>query len=79
MKASDISRIVEMAWEDRTPFDAIEATYGISEEEVKKIMKSELKVSSYKLWRRRVNGRKTKHLEKRNFLVGRGKSPNKRN
>ena len=79
MKASDISRIVEMAWEDRTPFDAIEATYGISEEEVKKIMKSELKVSSYKLWRRRVHGRKTKHLEKRNFLVGRGKSPNKRN
>lgn len=79
MKASDISRIVEMAWEDRTPFDAIEATYGISEEEVKKIMKSELKVSSYKLWRKRVHGRKTKHLEKRNFLVGRGKSPNKRN
>tara|TARA_B100000963_G_scaffold344039_1_gene346484 strand:- start:1006 stop:1245 length:240 start_codon:yes stop_codon:yes gene_type:complete len=79
MKASDISRIVEMAWEDRTPFDAIESTYGISEEEVKKIMKSELKVSSYKLWRKRVHGRKTKHLEKRNFLVGRGKSPNKRN
>ena len=79
MKASDISRIVEMAWEDRTPFDAIEATYGISEEEVKKIMKSELKVSSYKLWRKRVHGRKTKHLEKRSFLVGRGKSPNKRN
>lgn len=79
MKASDISRIVEMAWEDRTPFDAIEATYGISEEEVKKIMKSELKVSSYKLWRKRVHGRKTKHLEKRNFQVGRGKSPNKRN
>lgn len=79
MKASDISRIVEMAWEDRTPFDAIESTYGISEEEVKKIMKSELKVSSYKLWRKRVHGRKTKHLEKRSFLVGRGKSPNKRN
>ena len=79
MKVSDISRIVEMAWEDRTPFDAIEAIYGLSEEEVKKIMKSELKVSSYKLWRRRVHGRKTKHLEKRNFLVGRGKSPNKRN
>jgi len=79
MKASDISRIVEMAWEDRTPFDAIESTYGISEEEVKKIMKSKLKVSSYKLWRKRVHGRKTKHLEKRNFLVGRGKSPNKRN
>tara|TARA_B100001057_G_C22813152_1_gene936281 strand:+ start:995 stop:1234 length:240 start_codon:yes stop_codon:yes gene_type:complete len=79
MKVSDISRIVEMAWEDRTPFDAIEAIYGLSEEEVKKIMKSELKVSSYKLWRKRVHGRKTKHLEKRSFLVGRGKSPNKRN
>ena len=79
MKASDISRIIEMAWEDRTPFDAIEEAYGLSEKEVKELMKSELKISSYKLWRKRVTGRKTKHLEKRNFLVGRGKSPNKRN
>ena len=77
MKASDISRIVEMAWEDRTPFDAIESTYGISEEEVKKIMKSELKVSSYKLWRKRVHGRKTKHLEKRNFQKIKMKTPQK--
>tara|TARA_Y100000768_G_C23420526_1_gene425913 strand:- start:182 stop:421 length:240 start_codon:yes stop_codon:yes gene_type:complete len=79
MKASDISRIIEMAWEDRTPFDAIEEAYGLSEKEVKELMKSELKISSYKLWRKRVTGRKTKHLEKRDFLVGRGKSPNKRN
>ena len=79
MKASDISRIIEMAWEDRTPFDAIEDAYGLREKEVKELMKSELKISSYKLWRKRVTGRKTKHLEKRNFLVGRGKSPNKRN
>ena len=79
MKDSDISRIIEMAWEDRTPFDAIEDAYGLSEKEVKELMKSELKISSYKLWRKRVTGRKTKHLEKRNFLVGRGKSPNKRN
>ena len=79
MKASDISRIIEMAWEDRTPFDAIEDAYGLSEKEVKELMKSELKISSYKLWRKRVTGRNTKHLEKRDFLVGRGKSPNKRN
>ena len=78
MKDSDISRIIEMAWEDRTPFDAIEDAYGLSEKEVKELMRSELKISSYRLWRKRVTGRKTKHLEKRSFVMGRGKSPNKR-
>tara|TARA_E500000081_G_C6098150_1_gene336192 strand:- start:962 stop:1198 length:237 start_codon:yes stop_codon:yes gene_type:complete len=78
MKTSDISRIIEMAWEDRTPFDAIEGAYRLSEKEVKALMKSQLKPSSYKLWRERVTGRKTKHISKRDFVFGRHKSPNKR-
>ena len=57
MDKSDISRIIEMAWEDRTPFEAIEATYNLSEKEVKNLMKKEMKYSSYKLWRERVYGR----------------------
>ena len=78
MKTSDISRIIEMAWEDRTPFDAIQDAYGLNEKEVKELMKSQLQLSSYKLWRRRVTGRKTKHTIKRDFVIGRHKSPNKR-
>ena len=78
MKESDISRIVEMAWEDRTPFDAILDAYCLSEREVKALMKSQLKFSSYRLWRKRVTGRKTKHTSRRNFIFGRHKSPNKR-
>ena len=78
MKASEISRIIEMAWEDRTPFEAIEGNYGLSEKEVKQLMKNELKLSSYKLWRERVYGRKTKHISKRCYTFGRHKSPNKR-
>ena len=78
MKDSDISRIIEMAWEDRTSFDAIQDAYGLNEKEVKELMKSQLQLSSYKLWRRRVNGRKTKHTIKRDFVIGRHKSPNKR-
>lgn len=60
-----IDRIIEMAWEDRTPFDAIKFQFGISEAEVKALMKKELKFSSYKLWRERVENCKTKHLAKR--------------
>ena len=78
MKASEISRIIEMAWEDRTPFEAIEDNYGLSEKEVKQLMKNELKLSSYRLWRERVYGRKTKHISKRGYAFGRHKSPNKR-
>ena len=78
MKASEISRIIEMAWEDRTPYEAIEDNYGLSEKEVKQLMKNELKLSSYKLWRERVYGRKTKHISKRGYAFGRHKSPNKR-
>jgi uncharacterized protein (TIGR03643 family) len=60
-----IDRIIEMAWEDRTPFDAIQFQFGLAEADVKVLMKKELKFSSYKLWRKRVENCKTKHLAKR--------------
>jgi uncharacterized protein (TIGR03643 family) len=60
-----IDRIIEMAWEDRTPFDAIKFQFGLCEADVKALMKRELKFSSYKLWRKRVENCKTKHLAKR--------------
>jgi uncharacterized protein (TIGR03643 family) len=60
-----IDRIIEMAWEDRTPFDAIQFQFGLSEADVKALMKKELKFSSYKLWRERVENCKTKHTAKR--------------
>lgn len=56
-----IDRIVEMAWEDRTPFEAIEHQFGIKEAQVRKIMRSEMKRTSFTMWRERVSGRKTKH------------------
>jgi len=68
---ADRSRIVEMAWEDRTPFDAIEAHYGVPEKDVIYLMRSTLKSRSFKLWRSRVTARQTKHLKKRGFTVGR--------
>ena len=76
MKASDISRIIEMAWEDRTPFEAIEFQFGIKENEVRKIMRKELKESSFKMWRERVKGRKTKHSKNSDSV--RFKSKNQR-
>ena len=63
-----------MAWEDRTPFDAIEAQFGISHDDVVNLMRKNLKQSSFKVWRERVRGRKTKHSELRNFKVGRHQS-----
>ncbi len=57
----DIDRIIEMAWEDRTPFDAIEYQFNIKENQVRKIMRENLSDRSFKLWRKRVKGRKTKH------------------
>ena len=57
----DIDRIIEMAGEDRTPFEAIEFQFGLKENDVRKLMRSEMKESSFKMWRERVKGRKTKH------------------
>ena len=67
----DIDRIVEMAWEDRTPFDAITAQFGISEAETITIMRREMKPSSFRMWRKRVQGRSTKHTALRSEDVDR--------
>lgn len=61
----DIDRIIEMAWEDRTPFEAIKFQFDLNEADVKALMKKELNFSSYKLWRKRVENCKTKHIAKR--------------
>ena len=57
----DKDRIIEMAWEDRTPFEAIQYQFGLKENDVRQIMRTSLKESSFKMWRKRVKGRKTKH------------------
>ena len=71
LKEEDIDRIIEMAWEDRTTFDAITFQFGISEKEVIELMRRNLKPGSWRLWRKRVQGRKTKHAALRNFTEGR--------
>ena len=71
LQPEDIDRIIEMAWEDRTPFDAIFAQFGLREADVKSLMKKELKFSSYRLWRERVENCQTKHLHKRNSEIDR--------
>ena len=60
----EIDRIIEMAWEDRTPFDAILAQFGLKEQEVIAVMRNEMKPSSFRIWRKRVQGRATKHSAK---------------
>lgn len=70
----ELDRIIEMAWEDRTPFEAIEYQFGLSESEVIKLMRRTLKEKSFKLWRKRVNsGVSTKHLKKRSAEINRFK------
>lgn len=69
----ELDRIIEMAWEDRTTFDAIKLQFGIKEQEVINIMRREMKPSSFRLWRARVQGRSTKHSKKRTFEEGRFK------
>ena len=74
-----IDRIIEMAWEDRTPFEAIEFQFKITESEVIEMMRSELKPSSFRLWRKRVNsGVSQKHLKKRNPEIERFKCSRQR-
>jgi len=73
---SDLDRIIEMAWEDRTPFEAIEFQFGLKENDVRKIMRSNLKESSFKLWRKRVKGRKTKHSVTSNSIRFKSKNQN---
>ncbi len=61
----DISRIIEMAWEDRTPFEAIEVQFGLNESAVISLMRAQMKRSSFKMWRERMKGRVTKHADLR--------------
>ncbi len=77
---SEIDRIIEMAWEDRTPFEAIKYQFDMSESEVIRLMRSSLKRSSFKLWRKRVNsGVSQKSLKKRNPEIDRFKCSRQRN
>jgi len=69
----DIDRIIEMAWEDRTPFDVIYLQFGLREDDVKAIMKRELHPNNWRKWRARVGGRKTKHAALRDLDVNRFK------
>lgn len=78
LTARDVDRIVEMGWEDRTPFDAIKLQFGLKEQEVITIMRRNMKPSSFKLWRKRVQGRKTKHVKKRSEEVDRFKCSRQR-
>jgi uncharacterized protein (TIGR03643 family) len=73
-----IDRIIEMAWEDRTPFEAITFQFGLSEDHVISLMRTELKPGSFKRWRKRVQGRSTKHLKLRNANVSRFKCSRQR-
>lgn len=75
MDPADISRIVEMAWEDRTPFDAILQSYGINEAAVIDLMRQNMKPSSFRMWRKRVTGRATKHAALRSQDVQRAYCP----
>ena len=77
-KLTEASRIIEMAWEDRTTFDSIEDQFGLSESEVIKIMRKHMKRSSFKMWRKRVSGRKTKHRFSSQSLTPRFKSYNQK-
>jgi len=74
MNLKDIDRIIEMAWEDRTPFEAIEFQFGLTEAKVIKLMRNELKPKSFRLWRKRVNSCVSKkHLKKRSEDITRFK------
>ena len=74
MLQKDIDRIIEMAWEDRTPFEAVKTQFGFSEADVIALMRRELKRSSFNLWRKRINCRiSQKHAQKRNSNIARFK------
>lgn len=79
MTDRELDRIIEMAWEDRTPFEAIKFQFGLAEADVIKLMRTELKENSFKLWRKRVNsGISQKHLMKRSLEINRFKCTRQR-
>lgn len=71
---AEVSRIIEMAWEDRTPFEAIAVQFGLNQDGVIKLMRANLKFSSFKLWRERTHGQTTKHVKLRSAAVMRHKA-----
>ncbi len=71
LSESDISRLIEMAWEDKTPFEAILSTYHLNESSLMRLMQKHLKPSSYRLWRKRVKERSSKHLKLRSPEINR--------
>ena len=79
MDEVSIDRIIEMAWEDRTPFDAIKLQFGLKEQDVIELMRKNISRNSFKLWRKRVKGRKTKHQKKRSNDVSRFKCSMQKN
>ena len=80
MTKTEIDRIIEMAWEDKTPFEAIKIQFGYTETDVIKLMRKDLKNSSFKRWRKRVNsGVSSKHLRKRSQAIKRFKSSRQKN
>lgn len=78
LTTEDVERVIQMAWEDRTPFGAIEYQFGMPEKDVIVLMRENMKRSSFKLWRKRVTGRATKHRKVRGFDTGRFKSDNQK-
>lgn len=78
LSGNERDRIIEMAWEDRTPFAAIEVQYGLREKDVIALMRREMKASSFRMWRKRVSGRSTKHRQRRGFVSGRFRSANQK-
>jgi uncharacterized protein (TIGR03643 family) len=78
LSESDISRIIEMAWEDRTPFAAIEHQFGLNESAVIRLMRAEMKSSSFKMWRKRMSARTTKHAALRPESVNRHRASHTR-
>ena len=71
LSESDLSRLIEMAWEDKTPFEAILNTYHLNESSLMRLMQAHLKPSSYRLWRKRVKERSSKHLKLRSPKINR--------
>ena len=78
LSETEVDRIIQMAWEDRTSFDAIRRQFSMTHGEVIALMRREMKPSSFKLWRTRTAGRKTKHVALRGFEFGRFRCPSQR-
>lgn len=75
LSEEEVSRVVEMAWEDRTPFEAIKLQFGLNESQTIELMRTHMKASSFRMWRERVAGRKTKHLKLRGFVRTKAYAP----